>query len=243
MDKLDNDEKLTWGDQIKKAVLLHPTMDDEGNIEEVSAGDAVFHFISVFWKVLFMITTPPPHYFGGGPCFFASLFMIGAVTYVVAEIANLMGCVIGLLPGVTAITFVAIGTSIPDTFASRIAAQQERYADEAVGNVTGSNSVNVFLGQGLPWVIASIYYESRGQDYLVPAGGLVFSVVLFLIVSMIGITILIIRRFVVKGELGGGKMGRVLSAIIFISLWLIYVSISSLVHYGIILDPIRNTTS
>ena len=157
--------------------------------------------------------------------------MIGAVTYFVAQIANLMGCVIGLLPGVTAITFVAIGTSIPDTFASRIAAQQERYADEAVGNVTGSNSVNVFLGLGLPWVIASIYYESREQDFDVPAKGLVFSVVLFLIVSMIGITILIIRRFVVKGELGGGMMGRVVSAIMFISLWLIYVVISSLVHY------------
>jgi solute carrier family 8 (sodium/calcium exchanger) len=69
-----------------------------------------------------------------------------------------MGCVMMMKPGVTAITFVAIGTSIPDTFASKIAAQQERYADEAVGNVTGSNSVNVFLGLGLPWVIASLYY-------------------------------------------------------------------------------------
>jgi len=34
------------------------------------------------------------------------------------------------------------------------AARQEKYADAAVGNVTGSNSVNVFLGLGLPWVIA-----------------------------------------------------------------------------------------
>jgi len=33
-----------------------------------------------------------------------------------------MGCVIGLKPGVTAITFVAIGTSLPDTFASKTAA-------------------------------------------------------------------------------------------------------------------------
>lgn len=87
-----------------------------------------------------------------------SLFFIGATTLVVKEIATMMGCVMWIKSGVTAITFVAIGTSIPDTFASRIAAQQERYGDEAVGNVTGSNSVNVFLGLGLPWVIASIYY-------------------------------------------------------------------------------------
>ena len=31
------------------------------------------------------------------------------------------------------------------------AARQDRYADASIGNVTGSNSVNVFLGIGLPW--------------------------------------------------------------------------------------------
>lgn len=91
--------------------------------------------------------------------------MIGGVTAVVAEIATVMGCVIGLTPGVTAITFVALGTSLPDTFASKTAAQESRWADSAVGNVTGSNSVNVFLGLGLPWVIASIYYGSKDEIY------------------------------------------------------------------------------
>jgi solute carrier family 8 (sodium/calcium exchanger) len=52
---------------------------------------------------------------------------------------------------------VALGTSLPDTFASVTAAQQSPYADSAVGNVTGSNCVNVFLGLGLPWVISSQY--------------------------------------------------------------------------------------
>ena len=36
----------------------------------------------------------------------------------------------------------------------------EKHADNAIGNVTGSNSVNVFLGLGLPWVIAAIYHFS-----------------------------------------------------------------------------------
>jgi solute carrier family 8 (sodium/calcium exchanger) len=80
--------------------------------------------------------------------------MIGAVTAIVGEYANLFGCVMGVKPSITAITFVALGTSLPDTFASMAAAQAEKYADAAVGNVTGSNSVNVFLGLGLPWVIA-----------------------------------------------------------------------------------------
>ena len=86
-----------------------------------------------------------------------ALAFIGIVTYVVGEFANLFGCVLGITPGITAITFVALGTSLPDTFASMNAAQNEKYADDAVGNVTGSNSVNVFLGLGLPWVIANCY--------------------------------------------------------------------------------------
>jgi Ca2+/Na+ antiporter len=213
--------------------MLHPTKDEDGFVEDVSGGDAFFHFISVIWKVIFSLV-PPPHYGGGFPAFVVALMFIGGCTLIVAEVANLMGCVMQMKPGVTAITFVAIGTSIPDTFASRIAAQQERYADEAVGNVTGSNSVNVFLGLGLPWVIASIYYESKGKPFIHPAKGLDLSVALFLVVSLIGITILILRRFLVGGELGGGATGRYVSAAIFTSLWFIYVIVSSLAQYGFV---------
>ena len=48
-----------------------------------------------------------------------------------------------------------------DLFASKQAACTEKTADNSIGNVTGSNSVNVFLGLGLPWTIAAIYHESK----------------------------------------------------------------------------------
>lgn len=233
MDRIDSEEKLTWGQQIKKSVMLHPVVNDEGEIEEVTTQDAVMHFISVFWKLVFSIV-PPPHYGGGWPCFFASLVGIGIVTSITAETAKLMGCVLGVSEEVTAITFVAIGTSIPDTFASRIAAQQERYADEAVGNVTGSNSVNVFLGLGLPWCISSAWHVYMGKTMLVPSKGLDMSVALFIIVSLIGISVLLIRRFCCKGELGGSKTGRWISCIIFVGLWLIYILFSCLFIYELI---------
>lgn len=70
----------------------------------------------------------------------------------------IFGCLVKLKPAVNAITLVAMGTSLPDLFASKTAAVQERHADNSVGNVTGSNSVNVFLGLGLPWSIAAIYH-------------------------------------------------------------------------------------
>ena len=67
----------------------------------------------------------------------------------------------GLQDPVTAITFVALGTSLPDLFASKQAACGDKYADNSIGNVTGSNSVNVFLGLGLPWLIAAAYWTSK----------------------------------------------------------------------------------
>ena len=195
--------------------------------------DALLHFLSIGWKVLFACC-PPPHWLGGWPCFVAAIFFIGGLTAVVGEIAGVMGCVMGLKPGVTAITFVAIGTSLPDTFASMTAARESAHADSAVGNITGSNSVNVFLGLGLPWVIAVIYSRNQGEEYKVPAKGLDLSVVLFLSCCLVGIAILIFRRCSVKGELGGSFAGRVASAAAFVTLWLIYIIVSCLGQYDVI---------
>jgi solute carrier family 8 (sodium/calcium exchanger) len=175
---------------------------------------------------------PPARIWKGWLSFCVSLGFIGMVTAIIGEFATLFGCVIGLKPAVTAITFVALGTSLPDTFASKQAAQESKNADSAIGNVTGSNSVNVFLGLGLPWVLAVIYYQAKGDKYEVPAGSLSFSVMLFLIVSVTCLVFLVVRRIVVGGELGGHTTwGRYGSAAFLVFLWFIYILLSSLKAY------------
>lgn len=159
MKKIEDEEEITWYSQFIQACMLHAAKDDDGEIQDVEGADAFVQLICIGWKLFFAIV-PPAHYCGGWLCFVGSLAMIGVVTAVVGEFANLFGCVLGIKPAVTAITFVALGTSLPDTFASMAAAQAEKYADSAVGNVTGSNSVNVFLGLGLPWVIATAWSSS-----------------------------------------------------------------------------------
>jgi solute carrier family 8 (sodium/calcium exchanger) len=59
---------------------------------------------------------------------------------------------------------------ISDTFASKVAACQDKYADASVGNVTGSNAVNVFLGIGVGWSIAAIYRSCHSEPFLVEPG-------------------------------------------------------------------------
>lgn len=121
LNKINKEEEIPWKQQFTNACLLHPTKNEDGEIEDVSAGDAVLHFFSIGWKFIFS-TIPPAHYAGGYASFFTCLVVIGMVVVMVSEIAEMMGCSIGIKLGVTAITFVAIGTSLPDTFASKIAA-------------------------------------------------------------------------------------------------------------------------
>lgn len=120
--KIEEEEEITWRGQIINACMCHPTKNEEGDIEDVEAMTAFIHFASIFWKLLYFATCPPPHYWGGWACFICSLTMIGVATWVVADFANLVGCSFGFDPKFTAITFVALGTSLPDTFASMTAA-------------------------------------------------------------------------------------------------------------------------
>jgi|TARA_B110001450_G_scaffold187596_1_gene175680 solute carrier family 8 (sodium/calcium exchanger) len=138
-------------------VLLGPSLDeDDMIIASPSLSDAIMHFLLITWKIFFALI-PPVKTGGGFPAFFIALGLVGAITAIVGDVAELLGCVLSIPPAITAITLVALGTSVPDTFASVTAAQGSEYADSAVGNVTGSNSVNIFLGLGLPWVICAQY--------------------------------------------------------------------------------------
>ena len=165
---MEIEEEASYYDQFVRAAMLHPSKNEDGFIEQVKPFDAIYHFIVIGWKLLFAFI-PPPEWFGGWACFFVALFFIGVITAVVSEFATLFGCVLGIKPSITAITFVALGTSLPDTFASMAAAKADEFADAALGNVTGSNSVNVFLGLGLPWVLAT-FSQAKFTADLGPGG-------------------------------------------------------------------------
>lgn len=50
---------------------------------------------------------------GGYLCFVISILAIGVVTAVIGDVASHFGCTLGIKDSVTAIVFVALGTSIP----------------------------------------------------------------------------------------------------------------------------------
>jgi len=233
-DDEDKPLKEAYLEQFTSALTMGGEVDEDGEEEEPSVGDLIMHFISLFWKVLFSLV--PPRFFGSGyPAFLVSLFFIGLLTAIVEQIASLLGCVWGIKQAVSGITLVALGTSLPDTFASRSAAIHDDSADAAIGNVTGSNSVNVFLGLGLPWLLAVIWkWAEGGEDFRVGTFNLEFSVVLFVMVALFAILTLILRRVLVGGELGGNTVVKYLTGSICLMLWATYIVVASLKAYEII---------
>merc|ERR1712166_816546 len=114
-------ETETWGEQFVAAMTIEAD-DEEDEGAELEWDSYLLHFLSFYWKVVHAFV-PPTSYCGGWATFCVSLGFIGAIT------------------------FVALGTSLPDTFASKEATIGDDTADAAITNVTGSNSVNVFLGR------------------------------------------------------------------------------------------------
>ncbi|XP_056423509.1 sodium/calcium exchanger 1 isoform X1 [Hyla sarda] len=225
----------SWREQFIEAITVSAGEDDDddecGEEKLPSCFDYVMHFLTVFWKVLFAFV-PPTEYWNGWACFIVSISMIGLLTGFIGDLASHFGCTIGLKDSVTAVVFVALGTSVPDTFASKVAAIQDQYADASIGNVTGSNAVNVFLGIGVAWSIAAIYHTARGEVFRVNPGTLAFSVTLFTIFAFINVGVLLYRRRPeIGGELGGPRTAKLLTSALFTLLWLLYIFFSSLEAY------------
>ncbi|CAG2244534.1 NCX [Mytilus edulis] len=189
----------SWSKQFQDAINVNG-----GDIENATFLDYILHFFTFGWKVIFSVI-PPASILGGWLCFICALIAIGVITAIIGDLANIFGCLIGLKPEVTAITFVALGTNLPDILASRAAATLERSADNAVGKVIGSIAVNVFMGLGVSWTIAAIYWAAQGKNFEVQSGSLVFSVIIYSICAVITLGLLIVRRF--TGIFGNAELG------------------------------------
>lgn len=248
----EEDENPSWSDQFRQAIIVE-------NADEASAGDLFMHYATIIWKLLAAIIPPTDQKMfgrdtGGWATFTVAILIIGLVTTIINDLASIFGCIAGIKDSITAITLVALGTSLPDTIASMMSARGDTNADNSIGNITGSNSVNVFLGIGLPWSMAAIYWSSMGptdawkdkyKDWLttdvailgnyattggfvVIGGDLAFYTMIFVILACAVLTMLAVRRAVLGYELGGSKLVAQISGFFSISCWIIYIIVSIL---------------
>lgn len=86
--------------------------------------------------------------------FLMSTVWIAAFSYVMVWMVCLVGYTLGIPDTIMGITFLAAGTSVPDTIASVMVARNG-YGDMAVSNSIGSNVFDILLGLGLPWFLST----------------------------------------------------------------------------------------
>lgn len=257
MERLVDRDNFFAGLKVWKQQILaswKPEEEEAEDGEEASQWkpkDYILFVLGLPFNVFFAIVCPPAMWAGGFLLFTVALTWVAVVTALISDLASLFGCCADIPDATTAITIVAMGTSLPDTFASMTSASKDDTADSSIVNVTGSNSVNVYLGIGIPWLAAAIYWAAASGDtllawklryatvldgalvsnypsgaFVVQGGALGFSVLIFNCVAISCLVILRVRRLALGSELGGPKKLAYASSATLIFLWLSYTGSS-----------------
>eukprot|EP00929_Paragymnodinium_shiwhaense_P114014 TRINITY_DN8231_c0_g1_i1.p1 TRINITY_DN8231_c0_g1~~TRINITY_DN8231_c0_g1_i1.p1 ORF type:complete len:1002 (+),score=125.90 TRINITY_DN8231_c0_g1_i1:292-3006(+) len=231
----------SWSSAVGSA-LSNVTKGENG--QPASGLDIAMNLVFLPWRLGFAILVPPPGYCGGWLSFFVCMCFIGFLSSCICDFSELFGCVTGVDDYITAITLVAMGTSMPDLFVSSTAAVQDEYADSSICTVTGGDSARVFLGIGIPWTMAALYWGAVGPTeewkatypeyvaanpegaFIVPGGMLGFNVVMYLLTAMPVLVAINLRRAIFGGELGGPFGPKVLTGIAFFLMWCFYLYMS-----------------
>lgn len=220
---------IIWKQQFIDAFTLE-------SVETRKSGNICLRIARIFWQLLLapwrilFAFVPPYQIAHGWIAFICSLIFISGIAYIVTQLTDLISCVTGINAYVIAFTALAAGTSWPDLVASKIAAERQTTADSAIANITCSNSVNIYVGIGVPWLIdtAYNYFVYREPLRIENAAGLSFSLLVFFCTSAGCIAVLVYRRLTLGAELGGPRMWAWVTCFYFMFLWLVFVVLSSL---------------
>jgi len=134
------------------------------------------------YEIMFHYTVPPVNgrfkyqFFA---TFFISLCWLGVFTTFMVKWTEKIGCILGIEDAIMGVTFLAVGTSMPDCLTSIFVARTGR-GNMAVCNALGSNIFDILLALSLPWALSTVISrspvqvnsESLVQDVLVLTGTL-----------------------------------------------------------------------
>lgn len=224
-----------WRRQFLNAMMLESTESKKTNSTCLRMARIFWQSMLAPWRFLFACV-PPYQIAHGWIAFIFSLIFISGIAYVVTKLTDVISCVTGINAYVIAFTALAGGMSWPDLVASKIAAERQVTADSAIANITCSNSVNIYVGIGIPWLIDTAYNFIVYQEplYVKNAGSLGFALIVFFVTSAGCIAVLVLRRLILGAELGGPRLWAWVTSVYFMFLWVIFVLLSSLRVSGII---------
>ncbi|KAL4717834.1 hypothetical protein ACJJTC_000983 [Scirpophaga incertulas] len=103
---------------------------------------------------------------------------IGGVSYLVAWIITILGDTMDVPDSITGLTILAAGTSLPEAVSSVLVTKQG-HGTMGISNSIGSNTFDVLLCLGLPWLIKALFYPSvPGNNWVtINSSGLSYSAI------------------------------------------------------------------
>lgn len=149
----DDDDEGLWD--------LPKSCEEEGKVKCCIGW--LWYILKAPWLGLFTITIPhcdkcPDLY---PLTFIMCIVWMGGLCFVEVILVSFMGCTWNIDATVLGITFLAVGTSVPDAIASLIVARNGE-GDMAIANAVGSNVFDMLLGLGLPWFIGDLIFRGTG---------------------------------------------------------------------------------
>lgn len=131
--------------------------------------EKIFHIILLPIKAMIQLGIPDVRQASAAPTLKATVSMILSVTYliggsyVLVETLENVAKELDIPESVVGATVSAAGTSLPNYIASQMAARQG-LGNMAIANVFGSNTFNISIALGLPWLVYSCINEGEYSD-------------------------------------------------------------------------------
>jgi len=122
----------------------------------------IWYVLAWPYEILFYYTIPPvngKYKYQFFASFFLSLTWLGIFSTFMVKWTEKIGCILGVEDAIMGVTFLAIGTSMPDCLTSIFVARTGR-GNMAVCNALGSNIFDILLALSLPWALSIIVTRS-----------------------------------------------------------------------------------
>jgi len=154
--------------------------------------------------------------------FFGSIMWIGAYSYIMVWMAEVIGRLLSIPVEIMGLTVLAAGTSVPDLITSVIVAKKG-FGDMAVSSSIGSNIFDITIGLPFPWLLYSII---NGEPIAVQAEGLFCS---------IGLLLFMLVLVFISIAVCNWKMSKLLGFSMFV-LYAIFLALSLMLTDGSIIS-------
>ncbi|ODM89159.1 Sodium/potassium/calcium exchanger 4, partial [Orchesella cincta] len=121
---------------------------------------------------------------------------------IIFSFLHFLGHTLSIPDSVMGLTFIAAGTSIPEAVSSIIVARQG-LGTMSISNSIGSNTFDILICLGLPWLIKGSIIASEPVNYIqINSGGLEYSAITLLVTLAMLYAIFACNHFYLDRKVG-----------------------------------------